>query len=1067
MRLWGKFTAVLAGGAVAIALQAAPVSAQSTGTVTGTVVDATSGRTLESAQVYIPSLNMGGLSNAQGRFLILNVPTGSHELRVELIGYSSGTENITVTAGQTTTIEVRINSTALRLQELVVTGVAGETPRVKLPFTVEKVDFTEMPVPAASAEGLLQGKVAGVKVQSNSGKPGDDSDIMLRGPTTITGSQAPLMIVDGVITDNTMADIDALDVESVEIVKGAAAASLYGSRAQNGVINIRTRRGSGLRVDQSRITVRNEYGQSDIAGSIELTSNHPYRMDASGNFLDNDGNIIDFNDPDTGTPSLDDGTGNVGSADNSFQQFPYPGTTYNQVERFFDPGNTYSNYIATEGRTGTTNYRASFSNSREQGVVDGNDGFDRRTFRLNLDHQVRDNFDIAVNTYYAKSHQDEMPGGAFFSITFMGPHVDLAARNPNDQESRLAEEKGGCLFINPDPRANEANPLYAVENLDLNDDRQRFMAAVDARWSPATWFDLEANYSVDRYDFHRFNMTPLNYANDQAGPNAPIVRDLGQITRRNQLSNDVNASVTASFNRAFGDLTMRTKVRYLLEDQHTEWFEVDGDDLTVKNVPSLDNVSGGITATSNITDVVAQGYFFITALDYQGKYMGDFLVRRDGSSLFGPRERWQTYYRASGAWRLAQEDWWSIDAIDEFKLRYSLGTAGGRPRFAAQYETYSVANGVISPRTLGNAQLRPELSTEQEFALEMVLFNKLAVTGAYVDNRVEDQLLNVPLPGYAGFQSQWQNAGTLESNTFEVSLETVVLDRPDMGWTTRLNFDRTRQEITELFTPPYRSGNTYIRSGETLGAYYGDRWVTSCAGMPDGTDCSQFQTNDDGYLVFVGAGNAYTDGIAKGLWGTTGPNGEAWGRPIQELDPETGSPFLFIGRGIPDFNVNWSNSFRWGNLQANVLLDGEFGTDKYNGTRQWAMREWRHGEADQAGKADGLKKPVAYYSDLYNVNANNSHYVEDGTYVKLREVSLRYTFDAAQLERLGGGLGLESAAINLTGRNLLTWTDYTGYDPEVGGFGTNNNGTLNGDAFADTYQYPNFRTITAVLELVF
>ncbi len=1053
MKLWGKCIPILASAAMVFAVHAAPVHAQATGTVTGMVVDATSGRTLESAQVYISSLNMGGLSNQSGRFLILNVPAGSHELRVELIGYAGATQNITVTAGQATTVEMQLNSTALRLQELVVTGVAGATPRIKLPFTVEKVDFTEMPVPASSAEGLLAGKVPGVKVQSSSGKPGDQAEVMLRGPTTITGSQSPLVIIDGVITDNTMADIDALDVESIEIVKGAAAASLYGSRASNGVINIRTRRGAGLRVDQSRITVRNEYGQGSLVKQLDLSKNHPYKLDASGNFVGSDGAVIDFADSDTGEPQLDDG----GTTSTAFQDNAYPGQTFNQIDLFFDPGVNYTNYVAVEGRTGTTNYRASFSNSAESGIVVGNDGFDRRTFRMNLDHQVRDNFDIAINTFYAKSHQDELSGGSFFSLTFMGPQVDLARRNTNDQQCAKAKELGGCLFINPDPRSNEDNPLYAIENLDQNDDRQRFMSSVDARWSPASWFDLEANYSLDRSDTHTTNITPLNYASSQTTPNEPIIRDKGHLTRRNGLSNDINASLTASFNRAFGDLTVRTKVRYLLEDQHSENYSIDADDFTVGGIPSFDNISGGTSASSSLMDVIAQGYFFITALDYQGKYVGDFLVRRDGSSLFGPKERWQTYFRAAAAWRLAQEDWWPVDMIDEFKLRYSVGTAGGRPRFSSQYETYSVSAGVITPQTLGNSQLKPELSTEQEFGLEMVLWNKVGATVTYVDNKIEDQLLNVPLPGYAGFGSQWQNAGTLESSTWEASIETSIIDRPDMSWSTRVNFDRTRQEITYLNRPAYRSGATYIRQGESLGTYYGDRYIKDCGAMPDGTDCSQFQVNDDGYLVYVGAGNSYTDGIAKGLWGTSGPNGESWGRIMGEEDAD-GNPFLFLGRAIPDYNVNWANTFRMGNLQATVLLDGEFGTDKYNQTRQWSYRSWRHGEVDQAGKADGLKKPIGYYSDLYNVNSRNSHFVEDGSYIKLREVSLRYTLDQSTLSRLGGGLGLESAAISITGRNLLTFTDFSGYDPEVGG--------LSGDQ-EDSFGYPNFRTITAVLELIF
>ena len=217
MKFWGKCIPILAGAALVFAVSAAPVLAQATGTITGTVADQESGQTLESAQVYIPALNIGGLSNQQGRFLILNVPTGSHELTTEIIGYTSGTQTITVTAGQTTIVEVELRGTALRLQELIVTGVAGATPRIKLPFTVEHLDFEDMPIPAPSADGLLQAQVAGVKVQSGSGKPGDAAQIMLRVPTSIAKSNSPLVIIDGVITDNTMADIDALDVESVEI----------------------------------------------------------------------------------------------------------------------------------------------------------------------------------------------------------------------------------------------------------------------------------------------------------------------------------------------------------------------------------------------------------------------------------------------------------------------------------------------------------------------------------------------------------------------------------------------------------------------------------------------------------------------------------------------------------------------------------------------------------------------------------------------------------------------------------------------------------------------------------
>ena len=1083
MQNWGKTLASLGVAAMLFVATAGAALGQG-GTITGTVVDAESGRTLESAQVLIAAIDDGGLTNADGRFAILNVPAGQHEIEVVLIGYREYTDQITVTAGQTTNLEIRLEVTALDLQEIIVTGVAGETPRIKLPFTVERVDFEEIPVPAPSADGLLQGRVSGVKVQSSSGMPGESSSIMFRAPTGIATGSAPLMIIDGVISDNTMADIDALDVESIEIVKGAAAASLYGSRAANGVIQITTRRGAGLNIDQARLSARGEYGQNSLEGRIDLIDNHPYMLDASGNFIDSDGAVIDIGDPDTGQPVLDREDGLpcppeepdcFGSPSTSFQDNPFSGTLYDQVERFFDPGATYTQYASVEGRTGTTNYRASFSNSRDQGVIPGNElfygneGFGRRTFRMNVDHQVRDNFDVSISTYYAKSEQDDAVG-SLFNLTFMGPHVDLAARNANDMLCKYAEEFGGCLYLNPDPLAGQANPLYPLENLEYQEDRQRFMASVNGRLQVNSWFELEGSFAFERNDFHSFDVTPQNYANAHPTPNEDILRNPGYLYRYNSRDDDVNAQVTASFNRAFGDLTTRTKLRYVLEDEHYENFSANGSNFTVGKIPQFGNTDPEQrSATSYINDVVAEGYFFITNLDFQGKYLGDFLVRRDGSSLFGPDSRWATYYRASGGWRLALEDWWPIEQLDEFKLRWSIGSAGGRPGFAWQYETYSVSSdGSIQPVQLGNNSLKPQLSVEQEFGVEMLVMGKLFAQVVYAPNVISEQLMNVPLPGYAGFSGQYQNAGTLESNTWEVSLDLPVIDRPDMSWTTEVNFDRSRQTITELNRPPWRSGPRYIREGESIGTLYGDRLATSCEGLPTGTDCSQFQLNDDGYFVWVGAGNGYQDGISKALWGTNSDDMPScqggttaatyeFGMPIKELDAaENCSPFLRVGYGLPDYNLTWGNAFRWNNLTVNVLVDGEFGTERYNGTRQWAMREGRGGEADQAGKADGMKKPVGYYSVLYNVNSDISHYVEDATFVKLREVGLRYTFDRSLLDNFGS-LGLESAAVSVTGRNLLTFTDYMGYDPEVGGI-------TNGE---DNYQYPNFRSVTAVLELVF
>ena len=294
-----------------------------------------------------------------------------------------------------------------------------------------------------------------------------------------------------------------------------------------------------------------------------------------------------------------------------------------------------------------------------------------------------------------------------------------------------------------------------------------------------------------------------------------------------------------------------------------------------------------------------------------------------------------------------------------------------------------------------------------------------------------------------------------------------------MTWTSRVNWDRTQQEITRLTIPPYPSGWQYIREGESLGTFYGSRWATNCTTeLPAGTDCSQFQVNDDGLLVWVGAGNSWSEGRSKDLWFTstditTGSGDDErtvtynWGRPIKALGIDykgSETTFLPMGTSVPDFNIGWSNTFRWKSLSLYTLFDGEFGADVYNQTRGYSYRDESSGDQDQFGKPEENKKPIIYYQDLYNVNDNSSWFVEDGTFVKLRELSLRYSFDADMVQSwFGGALGLDGLSLNIIGRNLLTWTDYTGYDPESGGI----------IGRADNFGYPNFRTITASIEAIF
>jgi hypothetical protein len=294
-----------------------------------------------------------------------------------------------------------------------------------------------------------------------------------------------------------------------------------------------------------------------------------------------------------------------------------------------------------------------------------------------------------------------------------------------------------------------------------------------------------------------------------------------------------------------------------------------------------------------------------------------------------------------------------------------------------------------------------------------------------------------------------------------------------MVWTARLNLDRTKNHISHLSVAPYRISDfragLYIREGEVLGSYYGYKWPTDCAELPAGTDCGQFQVNDEGYLVYVGAGNSYTEGKSKSLWGTTGTeNGidYSWGLPIGPLNSGFNSPDQKLGDSEPSLNASFLQNVEWRNFGFTVLLDSEWGAQVYNQTMQWRCRDGHCPMLDQTGKSEELQKPITYYNAIgfYSNNKNNSYFTEDADYIKLREVSFRYTVPETSLPPMLQRFGVSQATINLTGRNLKTWTDYTGFDPEVG------SNTFGGSAAVgriDEYFYPNFRSLGIDLELIF
>ncbi len=1059
-------------------LAAAPAVAQ-TGTVTGTITSTTTGEPLQGVQVSITGTGLGTLTEASGKFLILQVPAGQQTLRADLIGFGSLEQQVTVTGGETTNLTLQMKPEAVSLSEIVVTGVAGATQRTKLPFEVAQVRASDIPVPSVNAATSLQGKVSGVTVVQGSGRPGSAPSILLRGPTSLDASgrdQEPLYIVDGVILGSSLVDLDALDIESVEVVKGAAAASLYGSRAANGVIQIRTKRGRAMQDDQVRYTIRSEYGRSGLASTPDqlLTEHHQYALTSDGKFINSDGTTCTWLN--CTSPILAGqraAPGEDPSAWNTVQNMAWPGQTYNQVDRFFQDGSYLQNYIAAEGRSGATNFHVSLSNVDDQGVMPGMAGFKRTNFRVNVDQSVMESFQVQASGFYSNSTQGQFPesqGNPLFDLTRMPAGVDLTSDDPNAP---------GQLVLNVDPTNNESpNPLYEMYNRKYSEDHSRFLGSLNARYSPVSWFDIDANGSFDRLDLKQRDLYPKGYRT--ITPSGTL--NNGQLDEFNQRDEALNASLTGTFR---WDVTPqvhnRTQLRYLYENQTRNWVDSYGYSFAVKNVPEFSNINqDNLSLNSYERTIRSDGYFAITNFDILDKYVVDALIRNDGSSLFGADQRRQWYYRIAGAWRLSQEPFFNVPGIDELKFRYSLGTAGGRPNFEAQYETYSVSGGRVTPVTLGNNDLKPEFTTEQEMGIDAsFLENRFVLALTYADATTKDEILPVPLPAYTGYQTQWRNAGTINSKTIEATLDTRIMNTDNFNWSLKLLFDHTKSVITELNVPPFTYGVSgqalgnvfYARPGEQIGTFYGEKAASSCADLPEGVSCDGFQVNNDGFLVWTGG-----SGLDNPQWGTDSDvkirgSSVKWGSPFagECTDPSTSERTLFcpVGNSMPKWNASVSSTVGYKGLSLYGLVGHSDGFDVYNQPLQWAIFKRYGGIMDQSGVPEAQQKPVGYYDALYGALGGlqpSSPFVEDATFTKLREVSLSYRFNREALSSFGldrfGSIGL-----SLTGRNLFTWTNYRGFDPEVGkGGGDTGSAAI---ARVEGYQYPNFRTWTAAIELTF
>jgi TonB-linked SusC/RagA family outer membrane protein len=978
-----------------------------------------------------------------GNYTLKNIPPGASAIACSYVGMK--TQYISI--NNRDSIIIKMVPKITELESVIVSGVATGTKEEKMTVSVEKLGAEELDkANSLNAATSLQGKVAGVSVTQASGQPGSGASIQLRGATSLIGSQEPLIIVDGTIFQGNLGDIGSDDIKSIEVVKGASASALYGSKAGNGVIVIHTKRGEELEKDETTVEIRNEFGLNYINNYIDLSNHHKYVLKDPNNPGDSytDYAGVTFpEDYDHGSSPYILGSRQIDP--DHYVDNPYAFTN-NLQKQFFKEGKNYTNYIGISRNTGKTNFHLSFENNKQGGIIKETEGYDRKSFRANLDVKLTDYLTVSSSNMFSKVFSQDpggtnlFNGGAFFDVLFTLPDVDLTWKN---------EENDDPYDLDPSQwNSQETNPLYQVANIEEKLNKNIIVGNYEAKLHPTESINLSASYSFDRRTANNREYEPYNFLVKSA-IKGMLNKSRGSLYESNTTIMNQTLQLTSHFSKKFDQWNTNVKLSYLFEDFNTNYSSIYGTSFSAPGSNNWKAISGDKQTYSLDQTVRSENVFGIAQLDYRSKYLFDVMYRYDGSSKFGEDARWQPYYRISGGWRITED--FEIPGFQELKIRAAYGTSGQRPGFAAQYETYTISSGGnYSKANFGNQNLKPSTTKETEFAMNASFLKRFDLEVSYSIANTKDIFLQKSLPAYRGWNTQWANAGAMESEVYEASLHSDIIKSDHFNWSSTITFDRVRSKITELEVPPklvgpeaQASAAFYLREGETFGIIYGEKFLTSLDQLPNDKNPDNYTLNADGYV------------IQKGTEGTK------LEKPLKLRDEEGNPQQVQIGNTNPEFNIGFSNTFTYKGITLYTLIDWKQGGDVYNRTRQWLYRDHRAGAVDQYGKAPNAKKTYDYYSNLYNVNKITSEFVEDASFVKIREAAIYYNFD------LPNSI-IKQIKIGIIGRNLFTFTDYSGYDPEVAMPKYAESGVPGSSYYKmDAYSYPNHSSISASLTLKF
>jgi TonB-linked SusC/RagA family outer membrane protein len=1075
----------------ACALTAATVAAQSGTTVTGRVTS-DAGVPLGAATVFIEGLNLGAQTNDDGAYSF-TVPasraTGATAtLTARVIGFTARSVSIALTPGTTINQSFTLPINPFRLGEVVVTGAGMSTTRERVGVTINSVD-SGLIRRASEPQNLvsaLAGKAPNVVVRTQSGEPGAGASISIRGSASLTGTNQPLFVVDGqpidnqtvstaflavnggslgdrqggTATPNRAADINPSDIESIEILKGSAASAIYGARAANGVILITTKRGhvgptrvsiaSTMNFDKARLPdfLQHDYAQGSLAAGIP---------DAAVTCGD--------------TPDCSPRAGRTSWGAKLNSNTP----TFDHMDELFRTGLTADNNIQVSGGNERTSFYSSVGLTNQLGVVKGpNNKYNRASFRLKGTQEIGSKLTLGGNFNYVDSRGNFVQHGNDVSGLLLG-----ALRTPPafNNENYLTDRGLQRPYRFPNPTSVESfgccayydNPFFVINSPGNRSELGRTISNFNVDWRPLTWLTVKETIGGDYYSDSRLQALPLTSANDAAG----------SVIRAEQTNLVIDHNLLASATGSRGEnLNGTLTIGQNLNSRRYRALSGQGEGLIAPAPLAIENtVSQTGLEVKSLRHI--ESYFGQGELNLYNQLYLSAGVRNDGFSTFGASQQRHNFYKASAAWTFTN----LIHGGDQKgllsygKLRAAYGETGREPDVYAALNALSTITqfgsgygdalkssiggvpGITSSTRVGNPALRPELQREVEFGGDLgFLDQKVDLSVVAYNKRSNDVILPITVnAGGTGFLSAFKNAGSLTNKGLEITLNARPYTSQLLAWEVGVQYGRNKGNVTDLggaqiFDLLEGFGSNSAEGADVIGYAPGVIIGTAFVHCGRGSQVAVPGIGDGVALQDIDALCGATPGGYKPNALFLGPDG------LPVADPQV----RVIGDPHPKYTMSYTSSLKILNkVTLSGLLDVRKGGTIYNGTRGALYVFGTHVDTDRRSGTGqygvnydtktypfvagpgvgvvGLNTPEDWENWLSIVGTGggfagpSEQFMEDGGFVKLREISLTFSLTQGLIKNL---TGFSSMDVRFAGRNLKTWSHYRGLDPEINNAGS-------------------------------